>query len=37
MNLIWMAFQPIVEWRERRVFGYEALLPVGRPGDGQPG
>lgn len=25
-ELLWMAFQPIVSWRERRVFGYEALL-----------
>jgi EAL domain-containing protein (putative c-di-GMP-specific phosphodiesterase class I) len=30
-DLIWMAFQPIVEWRERRVFGYEALLRSGDP------
>jgi EAL domain-containing protein (putative c-di-GMP-specific phosphodiesterase class I) len=26
MKLLWMAFQPIVSWRERQVFGYEALL-----------
>lgn len=23
---MWVAFQPIVSWRERKVFGYEALL-----------
>jgi EAL domain-containing protein (putative c-di-GMP-specific phosphodiesterase class I) len=26
MSLMWMAFQPIIAWRERSVFGYEALL-----------
>jgi EAL domain-containing protein (putative c-di-GMP-specific phosphodiesterase class I) len=26
LNLLWMAFQPIVAWNERRVFGYEALV-----------
>jgi|HubBroStandDraft_6_1064221.scaffolds.fasta_scaffold83710_4 EAL domain-containing protein (putative c-di-GMP-specific phosphodiesterase class I) len=26
LNQLWVAFQPIVGWRERRVFGYEALL-----------
>jgi EAL domain-containing protein (putative c-di-GMP-specific phosphodiesterase class I)/ActR/RegA family two-component response regulator len=26
MDLLWMAFQPIVQWGEKRVFGYEALL-----------
>jgi EAL domain-containing protein (putative c-di-GMP-specific phosphodiesterase class I)/ActR/RegA family two-component response regulator len=26
MERIWMAWQPIVSWHERRVFGYEALL-----------
>ncbi len=28
---MWMAFQPIVAWRERRVFGYEALLRSDEP------
>ena len=23
---LWIAFQPVVSWRERRVYGYEALL-----------
>jgi EAL domain-containing protein (putative c-di-GMP-specific phosphodiesterase class I) len=31
VNLMWMAFQPIVAWRERRVFGYEALLRSNEP------
>ena len=31
MSLLWMAFQPIVAWRERRVFGFEALLRSGEP------
>ncbi len=31
MSLIWMAFQPIVSWKEQRVFGYEALLRSDEP------
>ena len=31
MNLLWMAFQPIVGWRSRQVFGYEALLRSDEP------
>jgi EAL domain-containing protein (putative c-di-GMP-specific phosphodiesterase class I) len=31
MSLIWMAFQPIIAWRERSVFGYEALLRSDEP------
>jgi two-component system, cell cycle sensor histidine kinase and response regulator CckA len=31
LRMMWMAFQPIVEWRERRVFGYEALLRSDEP------
>jgi EAL domain-containing protein (putative c-di-GMP-specific phosphodiesterase class I) len=31
MSLLWTAFQPIVGWRERRVFGYEALLRSDEP------
>jgi EAL domain-containing protein (putative c-di-GMP-specific phosphodiesterase class I)/ActR/RegA family two-component response regulator len=31
MRLLWMAFQPIIGWRERRVFGYEALLRSDEP------
>ncbi|HEY0714483.1 MAG TPA: EAL domain-containing protein [Polyangia bacterium] len=27
----WIAFQPIVSWRNRRVFGYEALLRTQEP------
>jgi EAL domain-containing protein (putative c-di-GMP-specific phosphodiesterase class I) len=31
MSLMWVAFQPIVGWRDRRVFGYEALLRSDEP------
>jgi EAL domain-containing protein (putative c-di-GMP-specific phosphodiesterase class I) len=31
MKLMWMAFQPIVGWREQRVFAYEALLRTDEP------
>jgi EAL domain-containing protein (putative c-di-GMP-specific phosphodiesterase class I) len=31
MSLMWMAFQPIVAWKERKVFGYEALLRSDEP------
>jgi EAL domain-containing protein (putative c-di-GMP-specific phosphodiesterase class I) len=31
LELLWMAFQPIVSWRDRRVFGYEALLRSDEP------
>jgi EAL domain-containing protein (putative c-di-GMP-specific phosphodiesterase class I) len=31
MRLMWMAFQPIVGWRDRRVFGFEALLRSDEP------
>jgi EAL domain-containing protein (putative c-di-GMP-specific phosphodiesterase class I) len=31
MKLMWMAFQPIIGWRDRRVFGYEALLRSDEP------
>ena len=37
MNLMWMAFQPIVRWRERRVYGYEALLRSDEPLMNNPG
>jgi EAL domain-containing protein (putative c-di-GMP-specific phosphodiesterase class I) len=30
-SLMWMAFQPIVSWREKRVVGYEALLRSTEP------
>jgi EAL domain-containing protein (putative c-di-GMP-specific phosphodiesterase class I)/FixJ family two-component response regulator len=38
MEQAWMAWQPIVKWQERRVFGYEALLRssdarMGNPAD----
>jgi EAL domain-containing protein (putative c-di-GMP-specific phosphodiesterase class I) len=31
LDAMWMAFQPIVAWRERRIFGYEALLRSDEP------
>jgi EAL domain-containing protein (putative c-di-GMP-specific phosphodiesterase class I) len=31
VNLMWMAFQPIVSWHDRRVFGFEALLRSDEP------
>jgi EAL domain-containing protein (putative c-di-GMP-specific phosphodiesterase class I)/ActR/RegA family two-component response regulator len=31
MGLLWMAFQPIIGWRGRHVFGYEALLRSDEP------
>lgn len=31
LSLLWMAFQPIVQWREKRVFGFEALLRSDEP------
>lgn len=37
VSLMWMAFQPIVGWRERRVFGYEALLRSDEPLMKSPG
>lgn len=31
IDLLWMAFQPIVGWRDRRIFGYEALMRSDEP------
>ncbi len=31
LSLLWMAFQPIVAWKSRRVVGYEALLRSDEP------
>lgn len=31
LSHLWMAFQPIVGWRDRSVFGYEALLRSDEP------
>lgn len=31
MSMMWMAFQPIVGWRDKRVFGFEALLRSDEP------
>ncbi len=31
LELMWMAFQPIVKWSERKVFGHEALLRSDEP------
>ncbi len=37
LQQLWMAYQPIVSWRERRVFGYEALLRSSDPALKNPG
>jgi EAL domain-containing protein (putative c-di-GMP-specific phosphodiesterase class I)/ActR/RegA family two-component response regulator len=37
LEQLWMAYQPIVSWRERRIFGYEALLRSGDPALKNPG
>ena len=34
---LWMAFQPLVSWKQRRVFGYEALLRSSEPTLPNPG
>ncbi len=31
LESLWMAFQPILSWRDRRVFGYEALMRSREP------
>jgi EAL domain-containing protein (putative c-di-GMP-specific phosphodiesterase class I) len=31
MSLLWTAFQPIIAWKGRRVFGYEALVRSNEP------
>ncbi len=31
MDLMWMAFQPLISWRDRRVIGYEALVRSDEP------
>jgi EAL domain-containing protein (putative c-di-GMP-specific phosphodiesterase class I) len=37
LHMMWMAFQPIVGWNERRVFAYEALLRSDEPLMKSPG
>lgn len=37
LRLMWMAFQPIVGWNERTIFGYEALLRSDEPLMKSPG
>jgi EAL domain-containing protein (putative c-di-GMP-specific phosphodiesterase class I) len=37
LDLLWMAYQPIVCWPERSIFGYEALLRSGDPTLKNPG
>lgn len=37
LEQLWMAYQPIVSWRERGIFGYEALLRSGDPALKTPG
>lgn len=36
LDLMWMAFQPVVSWKRRRVFAYEALLRTTEPSMGNP-
>jgi EAL domain-containing protein (putative c-di-GMP-specific phosphodiesterase class I) len=31
LDTLWVAYQPVVSWRERRVFGYEALVRSAEP------
>jgi EAL domain-containing protein (putative c-di-GMP-specific phosphodiesterase class I)/ActR/RegA family two-component response regulator len=37
LDSVWMAFQPIVDWPLRRVFGYEALVRCTEPSINHPG
>lgn len=36
LDMMWIAFQPVVSWKRRRVFAYEALLRTSEPGMGNP-
>lgn len=31
LNLVWIACQPIISWRDRTIFGYEALMRSSEP------
>jgi len=37
LESVWIAYQPIVSWRDRRAFGYEALLRSAEPALPHPG
>jgi EAL domain-containing protein (putative c-di-GMP-specific phosphodiesterase class I) len=37
LEQLWMAFQPVVSWRDRRVYGYEALVRSNEPALSNPG
>jgi len=37
LNALWMAFQPIVNWRKREIVGYEALVRANHQVLGSPG
>jgi EAL domain-containing protein (putative c-di-GMP-specific phosphodiesterase class I)/ActR/RegA family two-component response regulator len=37
LETLWMAFQPIVDWPRRTVFGYEALVRCSEPSIKHPG
>lgn len=37
LSKLWLAYQPIVDFSERKVFGYEALVRSGEPTMGNPG
>ncbi|MGC4087451.1 MAG: EAL domain-containing response regulator [Polyangiaceae bacterium] len=37
LDKLWLAFQPIVDWNNRRVYGYEALVRSAEPTLSNPG
>jgi EAL domain-containing protein (putative c-di-GMP-specific phosphodiesterase class I)/ActR/RegA family two-component response regulator len=37
LGSLWMAYQPIVDWRNRSIFGYEALVRTKEPAIPHPG
>ena len=37
LDVLWMAFQPIVNWRKREIVGYEALVRSNHQALGSPG
>jgi EAL domain-containing protein (putative c-di-GMP-specific phosphodiesterase class I) len=37
LELLWVAFQPVVSWKDRRVIGYEALMRSAEPTLPHPG
>ncbi|MBI5494713.1 MAG: EAL domain-containing protein [Deltaproteobacteria bacterium] len=37
LDTLWMAYQPVVSWSERRIYGYEALMRCREPALPHPG